>query len=433
MAGLLDDRELTELRQIGDGPADQVVSAFRQEFPELDDRDVIARVIAALRTSPDAQSPWVRRWFEDLPALPAWACPDTIQRGQQVFGRWSLDIATALFCASLPSAYACAKGVEVLSLTSDLATHNITRRIAETGQMLIDVMDLGRADPQTLAPGGRGYTSVRGVRLLHAVIRHSILNSGHVPTTPDESVPLRWSDDWGHPINQEDLLGTLMTFTTVVFAALDRLGVPVDAVDTDDYLHTWNVVGWVLGIEPRLLPIERSEAESLACVIFRRQHQRSDAGIRLMRALLDEMEVSMPWGLRKLPRTLVRHLVGQETADLLLVPPAAWWTPVLDDATGVSRMIARLPGGRAVLRTPSAVLGRSMIRRYVDEGEHGTAPPYRIDPRVLAQLRIGSSPLRRRARRARRTVRRRAFRARHALRDQIDRGRHNLGRPVPPG
>jgi hypothetical protein len=152
-----------------------------------------------------------------------------------------------------------------------------------------------------------------------------------------------------------------------------------------------------------------------------------------MQALLDEMEVSMPWGLRKLPRTLVRHLVGQETADVLLVPPAAWWTPVLDDATGVSRMMARLPGGRTVLRAPSAVLGRSMIRRYVDEGEHGTAPPYRIDPGVLAQLRIGSSPLRRQARRTRRSVRRQALRARHVLRGQLDRVRRNLPRSIHSG
>jgi hypothetical protein len=416
MASLLDDGRLDQLRDVGDPAADRVVSDFRREFSELDDRDVIARVIGALRTSPDAQSPWVRRWFEDAPALPEWACPDTIRRGQQFFEQWSLDVATALFCASLPSAYASAKGVEVLSLTSDLATHNITRRIAETGQMLIDVMDLGRADPQTLAPGGRGYTSARGVRLLHAVIRHSIVNSGHVRTTSDASVPLRWSEDWGRPINQEDLLGTLMTFTTVVFAALGRLGVPVDPVDADAYLHTWNVIGWVLGIDPNLLPIERDEAEPLARVIFHRQHQRSDAGIRLMHALLEEMELSMPWGLRKLPRTMVRHLVSDETADLLLVPPAAWWRPVLDDATVVSRMLARLPGGRTVLRAPSGVLGRSMIRRYVDEGEHGAAPPYRVDPGVLAQLRIGSSPLRRRARRARRTLRHRAQTVRRSVR-----------------
>jgi hypothetical protein len=305
----------------------------------------------------------------------------------------------------LPTAYAATKGVEVLSLTSDLATHNITRRIAETGQMLIDVMDLGRADPQTLLPGGRGYASARGVRLLHAVIRHSILNSGHVQPTSDETVPLRWSDDWGCPINQEDLLGTLMSFTTVVFSALGRLGVPVDPADADAYLHTWNVIGSLLGIDSTRLPIERPEAERLSLLIFQRQHQRSEAGIRLMSALMEEMELSMPWGLRKLPRTLVRHLLADEVADMLMVPRAAWWRPLLDEATLASRTIARLPGGRAVVRAPSMLLGRSMIRRYVDEGEHGKRPPYRVDPKVLEELRIGTSPIRRRARRVRRTLR----------------------------
>ena len=405
MAAILDDSELDDLRAIGDPSADKVVSDLRQEFPELDDRHVIARVITALRTSPDAQSPWVRRWFEDPPTLPPWASPAKIKRGQQFFDSWTLDIATTLFCASLPCAYASAKGVEVLSLTSDLATNNITRRIAETGQMLIDVMDLGRADPRTLSPGGRGYTSARGVRLLHAVIRYSILHSGHVQPTSDETVPLRWCMDWGCPINQEDLLGTFLTFTTVVFAALGRLGVPVDPVDADAYLHTWSVIGFLLGIGPGHLPIERPEAEGLAGLIFSRQHQRSEAGIRLMRALLEEMELSMPWGLRKLPRTLVRHLASDETADLLLVPPAAWWRPILDEATVASRMLARVPGGRTIVRAPSGLLGRSMVRRYIDQGEHGEAPPYRVDPQVLARLRIGTSPFRRRARRVRRTLR----------------------------
>jgi hypothetical protein len=402
----LDDGRLEDLRAVGDPPADKVVSEFRREFPELDNRDVIARVIRALRATPDVQSPWVRQWFENPPGLPAWACPDEIQKGQRFFEAWSLDIATTLFCASLPCAYAAAKGVEVLSLTSDLATHNITRRIAETGQMLIDVMDLGRADPQALLPGGRGYASARGVRLLHAVIRHSILNSGHVQATADETAALRWCHEWGCPINQEDLLGTLMTFTTVVFQALGRLGVPVDPADADAYLHTWNVIGCLLGIDPTALPIERADAERLTLLISQRQHRRSEAGIRLMTALMEEMELSMPWGFRKLPRTLVRHLVSDEIADMLAVPRPAWWRPLLDEATLVTRIVARVPRGQALLRAPSRLVGRSMIRRYIDEGEHGKAPPYRVDPGVLAQLRIGTSPVRRRARRVRRNVRR---------------------------
>ena len=74
---------------------------------------------------------------------------------------------TSLFCASLPFAYAAAQGVEVLERMSQLADpKTVARRIAETGQMLLDV-----SEPGALAPGGRGHRTVRTVRLLHAVIR----------------------------------------------------------------------------------------------------------------------------------------------------------------------------------------------------------------------------------------------------------------------
>ena len=54
--------------------------------------------------------------------LPGWADPVKIKRGQELFETLGLQISLCLFCASLPSAYAAAKGVKVLSRTAQLET-----------------------------------------------------------------------------------------------------------------------------------------------------------------------------------------------------------------------------------------------------------------------------------------------------------------------
>ena len=56
----------------------------------------------------------------DPTVLPKWADPAKIKRGQQLFEGLGLQISLCLFCASLPSAYAAAKGVQVLFKTARL-------------------------------------------------------------------------------------------------------------------------------------------------------------------------------------------------------------------------------------------------------------------------------------------------------------------------
>src|SRR5262249_57832923 len=123
----------------------------------------------------------------------------------------------------------------------------------------------------------------------------------------------------------------------------------------------WCVVAYLLGVDPCLLPLDRAAAEARRVELARLQRP-SDAGHRLMAVLLAEMERAMPWGLRRLPRTLVRRVVTPAVADAVAVPPAAWWAPVL----GLGGRLGRLPGGPWFLRAPSELLGRAGLRLYVD-------------------------------------------------------------------
>src|SRR5581483_558278 len=110
----------------------------------------------------------------------------------------------------------------------------------ETAQFMLDVMR-----PGGVQPGQPGWDAARRVRLMHAAVRWMILNRPGID----------WDTSaYGVPINQEDLLLTLLTFTEVMFEVFDRTGIDYSEREADDYLHLWSYVGHVLGIRPDLLP-----------------------------------------------------------------------------------------------------------------------------------------------------------------------------------
>lgn len=402
-----DDR-LDALRRRGDAEADAVAARLAAARPDLDPHQLIraaldelrrermrTRVAAAAPTAAGTETTVaaasasmsestkvVRDWFVTGPQLPEWVDRRRLAHGQQVFGRWSLPIAASLFCASLPFTYAADKGVQVLVLTSDLATNNLHRRIGETAQMLVDVTDLTVGDYGGVTFTGRAYMTARGVRLLHAVIRRSLV--GHE----------RWNDEWGHPINQEDLLGTLFAFSIVVFDALGHLGVSLTDDERSAYHHLWNVLGYLLGVDETLLPMDVATARTWEHRIAERQ-QRGDgaAGRRLMAALLADMELSMPIGLRKLPRSLVRQVLPDAVATRIGVPAAAWWAPALDLVAAIGRRMTRLDGVRRIVLFPLRFVGRAVIRGYIDGAVSG-APPFRVDDELVEVWRLERSRLR---------------------------------------
>ena len=137
----------------------------------------------------------------------------------------------------------------------------------------------------------------------------------------NELTPGMWHPDWGTPINQEDLAGTRMSFSYVFSEPMRRLGVRVPAKDVEAYLHLWNVIGHLLGVRDELLVHDIADATALVDTIRRRQFEASPEGQELTRALLDLMDELTP--VHRLDGTippLIRHLIGAETADLLLIP-----------------------------------------------------------------------------------------------------------------
>ena len=96
------------------------------------------------------------------------------------------------------------------------------------------------------------------------------------------------------PINQEDLGGTLMTFSLVVLDALRRLGVSISAQEHRAYVHAWNCAGDVMGIDARLLTRDVGAAEAFWERVKARRWAPSPEGQAMTKALVDAMAHATP-------------------------------------------------------------------------------------------------------------------------------------------
>lgn len=271
-----------------------------------------------------------------------------------------MAIATALFCASLPSAFTGAKGVAVLYATGRLE-HDLDTRVNETGRFVFDV----------LMPGGfESGTAIRAtqkVRLLHAVVRHRARWA-----TPKKQV---LHDE--PPINQEDLLGTLTCFSVVVLDAIAAMGATVSTSEASDYLHLWVVVGAMLGIEHELLPSSVAAARALGEAVVARRSASSPEGRDLARVLLAGIERHLPArGLGLIAPSLMRFFLGEQKARILGLPLGL-------SPANVSLLFSK---GRALLTPASPTtgmrhavegwLGRAFLERTMARKLEGRTPTY---------------------------------------------------------
>ncbi|HEX6467706.1 MAG TPA: oxygenase MpaB family protein [Streptosporangiaceae bacterium] len=430
------DERFRRLRRLADPDLDEKVAGYRRDHPEMRDArslmPALVRELAAAKerarengpASPENGEYTPFNLLDELGAkttFPAWAYDDSlIRKGQAVFADHGLYQAVALFFVSLPLGYALPASAKVLFAASDLADRDgkLTRRVAETGQMLIDVM--GMRDPDSLKPGGAGHATAIGVRVLHSAVRSLMLDPAH-----------GWDvEKDGPPANQELLLATLFDFSVVIWAAMKRMGLELSAADRAANLYVWSVFGHLMGLVTcRDRPLTLEDVDPVSAH-FGALLEGSDEGRALMRALLAEMEEFMPLGWRKLPRSLIRWLFRDaghgvhQVPDLLAVPKSAWWATPLFVTARMAQSFTWLPDP---LRPASRLLmrraGRFIISSYADRYSGGQAP-FWIPAELARDWKIRRLPAARRARLTR-------DRARRAVRANL---RHlKPGRPERPG
>lgn len=291
--------------------------------------------------------------------------PATIRRGQRVFEEHGPEILWVLGCYSLPSAFASANGVEVLAQTNFL-TQQTNRRLIETSQMVVDVLTEGG-----LNQGGRGTTTIEKVRLMHAAIR--ILVTRRTDQVWD-------ADRLGVPINQEDLAGTLMTFSYLAVDGLKKLGIRLTREEREAYLATWFHIGRQMGLTPDLIPTDFRSAKQLTKAIQDRQIRPTATGREMLIPLLATLDSK---SLPGVAAASMRRCLPRRVADGLGVPRQ----PLLDFfllvgtwVIGVAdRWLVRVKGRSGIYRRVGMLLVGELLLRQRGGSRPNFALPDSLD------------------------------------------------------
>jgi hypothetical protein len=299
--------QLTQLKHTGDPAADALVKhLFTHQQAQ-----VLNQVMQQLQHNRDLthnQLPAeAQAFFADQGQMPTWANHDLLAQASAFFTQYAHQFTSMLSFLSLPYTYAAAHGVQVLYLTKRMH-QDVTRRLHETGRFLLDV-----TAPNAFAPDGKAIVSSLKVRLMHAAVRY------HLAKRP------QWQAEWGTPVNQEDMLGTSLSFSMLPILGLQKMGNHLAQRDITAYLHLWKLIGVFLGNEIVHLPNRYQEGKALEQLISQRNFAPSPEGKALTQALIVSLDDSLG---KRFPQGFVsaymRFLLGDALADMVGVPSYNW-------------------------------------------------------------------------------------------------------------
>jgi hypothetical protein len=354
--------------------ADAVVEAF-SALPPAEGFRLLERALAGgIGAVPGAPAP-LRALFEHVDRVPFWVDWAAVERGGLAFLRAGMLGGLVLGLESLVLGYASPGGNKPLVFSGRLQ-EQAPRRLAETSRFVHAVSQAGG-----LRRSGDGFAITVKVRVMHAQVRRLLWQSG------------RWrAGAWGEPVNQHDMIATILLFSVAMLDGFDKLGYRFSPRESDDLVHLWRYVGHLMGVEGDLLPASRAEALETAAMIRATQGPPDDDARTLVAALLSgplrgvRTEAELRAVQRCLPviHGICRALLGDELADQLAVPRSPWARalPALRPLASAAALAHRLPlfgdlaldqGDRYWKTTVSTGLGRTPADFAPPERFVGTA------------------------------------------------------------
>jgi hypothetical protein len=374
---------MDEMRTKMDPLADTVIERLFTEGKV----EAVNRLMRTLVENDDLPSnrlpPYVREYLArteaDVPRLD----PEKLRQGQVLFERFGPEVMMIFGFYSLPAAYAARKGVQVLARTGFLHKHPV-RRVFETAQMVVDVMTEGG-----LEPGGRGVRTLQKVRLMHAAVRYMIR---HDASNPWDARGL------GQPLNQEDLAGTLMTFSYVVLEGMRALRIQLTPEQQEAWLYAWVAVGRILGVDPRLLPASVDEARQLTFLIRQRQLAYSEEGVAMTAALVAGLGQLTPDIMEGLPASIIHFFLDQDqwqglnVADLLRVPAPDWTALIPHTLKHIAGLVDRVGDSTFIVARLLRYLSKGLVEGMLRWESGGQRPSFSIPMHLRERWVLQEAP-----------------------------------------
>ncbi len=329
---------LLPLLGLGDPLADAAVEALAP-LPARVRESMLTRVLSlgSAHRAPEA----LRRFRDGLLDVPFWVDYPRASRGGAVLLRTGVFGGLVLAFRSLILGYCSPAGNKPLVFSGRLQA-SAARRLGETGRFVQSVyLEDG------LRPGAPGFVATARVRLMHAQVRRLL------------SASPRWdSAQWGTPINQLDMAGTVLLFSLVLLDGLRRFGFKFSAEEVADVLHLWRTTGWLLGVRADLLASSETEARDVWDLIRLTQGPPDADSRELALALLDSprsearsaAEQSRVEAVVAFGHGMARFLLEDEYADALGLSKNGWRfvVPALRGlVSSAGRVLGRVPGADA--------------------------------------------------------------------------------------
>ncbi len=369
------DETTTDLSFIGDPEADEVI---RDLFAtgQVESASTLLQALVHNTTPPPGAAPEsVRNYLMSERKLPHWAEHDLMTDGQKTFSKYCTQISLALYCSVLAEGYLHWRMAHLLDVTGRMET-DYQRRISETVQLVLDVME-----PGGFGAGGSGIATVLRVRLMHAAIRHLVLEGA-------KTDPSLWRPEWGVPISQEDLRSVVLGYSVVVIDDLKALGITLTPEEEFGYFHTWLVVGHFIGVETEYLPATVEEGRKLYELTREKYYRKTPAALRLEKALIETVQKAVPGAMYDMPIQYIRCFIGDEYADLLEVPRLPGWRRrMFGTYVRLHKRFAWLAGETGFLDSV-APMNRAMLNSMVEKSRGGERPSFAIPAALREPLQV---------------------------------------------
>lgn len=316
---------LTKYPQLGSAPADSLRVALKVELG-------VFRKKEGFEAEYDSQDSRIKKFFRSVCEVPDWLDWELLKEGQAMFLSYSTSSAMGLLYFSLIGGFSAPKIIAVLDKTGYLSrsSKNSTyRRLNETMEMVVDCLE----EDDGLREGARGWLSVLKVRLLHARVRYRITEAGD--DSPDggdtdlmDSSTNRVTKGWdakenGVPINQEDMVGTLLSFSINVIETCERIGAPfLTDHERTAYLHLWRYIGYLIGVREEHNPCSsitraRGAVESIVLHLLHPNERSQTVANHVIRSVSYRPPANFS---PQMHSEMARGLLGSELADALALP-----------------------------------------------------------------------------------------------------------------
>jgi hypothetical protein len=303
------------------------LAPLRQTYDQLSDdafaelglqpkQDAFAALEKAVQSG---QAPACAKLLQQLRTVPDWVDYEQIRRGQDVFFRYAGPALTGLLHDSLLGGFGARRIVEVLVRTGSFGVESARRRLLQTTQWVLDIMQ----SPETMHIGAYGWKQTVRVRILHSHVRQRIL------TVCKDKPDYYDVDELGVPINDLHSLVTLTSFSsTLIDHTFPSMFVYLKKKDRDDYIALWRYLAYLLGTDDRFFAdadIARATLESIVLAELWPDISTQDSPTRIllhnsMMAMANTPPSNMSYDYIV---AQVRWLHGNAYADALGLPSAS--------------------------------------------------------------------------------------------------------------